>query len=226
LSGPPLTKNEIVLLIQSGLPQQRIEEMVQVRGVASGLSDRDVEEIARAGAPAGLVKAIRDRMPPPPPPPPTEPPAPVEEPVKTVETRARLIFYMPCATSMDTAKSRPEILADNLKLAQMSCGRFFYVMAIPSIFSICVAHDTCLPSKVSAGATYYFRVAKARKFDLSLVTEEAGAAELQAQSAEALDSASLLAPGISSTDFNSPPRSAIVHGEGGPSRRRIPLIRR
>src|SRR5579872_6035189 len=48
--GPPLGKDELVLLIQNGVPGTRLEELVTVRGVNFAATPQALQELANAGA--------------------------------------------------------------------------------------------------------------------------------------------------------------------------------
>lgn len=57
-AGPPLSKNEIVTLLQSGVPTSRVEQFVEVRGVSFGISPQIAREIKEAGGNNALIGAI------------------------------------------------------------------------------------------------------------------------------------------------------------------------
>jgi len=57
-SGPPLSKNEIITLLQSGVPTTRVEQFVEVRGVAFTVTPQIAREIKEAGGNNALIGAI------------------------------------------------------------------------------------------------------------------------------------------------------------------------
>jgi hypothetical protein len=57
-AGPPLSKNEIVTLLQSGVPTARVEQFVEVRGVSFSITPQIAREIKGAGGNNALVGAI------------------------------------------------------------------------------------------------------------------------------------------------------------------------
>jgi hypothetical protein len=61
--GPPLSKNEIVTLLQSGLPVARVEQFVEVRGVNFALNAQVSKEITAAGGNRSLLGAIGEKAP-------------------------------------------------------------------------------------------------------------------------------------------------------------------
>ena len=56
--GPPLAKNEIVTLLQSGVPTARVEQFVEVRGVSFSITPPIAREIKEAGGNNALIGAI------------------------------------------------------------------------------------------------------------------------------------------------------------------------
>ena len=62
-AGPPLSKTEIVTLLQSGLPVARIEQFVEVRGVNFALNSQISKEITTAGGNRSLLGAIGEKAP-------------------------------------------------------------------------------------------------------------------------------------------------------------------
>ncbi|HLG16114.1 MAG TPA: hypothetical protein VJH03_16645 [Blastocatellia bacterium] len=60
-SGPPLSKNEIVTLLQNGVPASRVEHLVEVRGVAFTLTPEISREITGAGGNRSLLGAITEK---------------------------------------------------------------------------------------------------------------------------------------------------------------------
>lgn len=60
-SGPPLSKVEIVTLLQNGVPVARVEQLVEVRGVAFSLTPEIAKEITGAGGNRSLLGAITER---------------------------------------------------------------------------------------------------------------------------------------------------------------------
>lgn len=56
--GPPLAKNEIVTLLQSGVPPARVEQFVEVRGVSFSITPQIAREIKDAGGNNSLIGAI------------------------------------------------------------------------------------------------------------------------------------------------------------------------
>ena len=57
-SGPPLSKNEIITLLQSGVPTTRVEQFVEVRGVTFAITPHIAREIKEAGGNNALIGAI------------------------------------------------------------------------------------------------------------------------------------------------------------------------
>jgi hypothetical protein len=60
-AGPPLSKNEIVTLLQNGVPANRVEQLVEVRGVAFTMTPAIVREITAAGGNRSLIGAITEK---------------------------------------------------------------------------------------------------------------------------------------------------------------------
>jgi tetratricopeptide (TPR) repeat protein len=56
--GPPLSKNEVVTMLQAGTPSARVEQFVEARGVSFQSSAQTAQEIKRAGGTNSLVGAI------------------------------------------------------------------------------------------------------------------------------------------------------------------------
>lgn len=59
--GPPLSKNEIVTLLQGGLTAARVEQFVEARGVAFSVTPDVAREITAAGGTRSLIGAITER---------------------------------------------------------------------------------------------------------------------------------------------------------------------
>ncbi|MEK6288579.1 MAG: hypothetical protein AABO57_22915 [Acidobacteriota bacterium] len=57
-AGPPLAKNEIVTLLQSGVPTTRVEQFVEARGVSFSITPQIAREIKAAGGDNALIGAI------------------------------------------------------------------------------------------------------------------------------------------------------------------------
>ncbi|HST54245.1 MAG TPA: hypothetical protein VLJ61_19720 [Pyrinomonadaceae bacterium] len=57
-AGPPLSKNEIVTMLQAGSPSARVEQFVDARGVNFQSNSQVAQEIKRAGGTNSLVGAI------------------------------------------------------------------------------------------------------------------------------------------------------------------------
>lgn len=57
-AGPPLAKNEIITLLQSGVPTARVEQFVEVRGVSFSITPQIAREIKEAGGNNALIGAI------------------------------------------------------------------------------------------------------------------------------------------------------------------------
>jgi tetratricopeptide (TPR) repeat protein len=57
-AGPPLSKNEIVTMLQAGSPPARVEQFVEARGVTFQSNPQVAQEIKRAGGTNSLVGAI------------------------------------------------------------------------------------------------------------------------------------------------------------------------
>ena len=62
-AGPPLSKNEIVTMLQGGLPAARVEQFVEVRGVTFALTPDISREITAAGGNRSLLGAITEKAP-------------------------------------------------------------------------------------------------------------------------------------------------------------------
>jgi hypothetical protein len=60
-AGPPLGKNEIVTLLQSGVPPARVEQFVEVRGVSFAVTPEIAREITAAGGNRSLLGAITEK---------------------------------------------------------------------------------------------------------------------------------------------------------------------
>lgn len=56
--GPPLAKNEIITLLQSGVATARVEQFVEVRGVSFSVTPQIAREIKDAGGNNALIGAI------------------------------------------------------------------------------------------------------------------------------------------------------------------------
>lgn len=59
--GPPLARNEIVTLLQSGVPPARVEQFVEKRGVSFSVTPEIAREITAAGGTRSLVGAITEK---------------------------------------------------------------------------------------------------------------------------------------------------------------------
>ena len=57
-AGPPLAKNEIITLLQSGVPTTKVEQFVEVRGVSFSITPQIAREIKEAGGNNALIGAI------------------------------------------------------------------------------------------------------------------------------------------------------------------------
>jgi hypothetical protein len=57
-AGPPLAKNEIITLLQSGVPTTKVEQFVEVRGVTFSITPQIAREIKEAGGNNALIGAI------------------------------------------------------------------------------------------------------------------------------------------------------------------------
>lgn len=62
-SGPPLSKNEIVTMLQGGIPSARVEQFVEARGVTFALTPDITGEIKSAGGDRSLIGAITEKGP-------------------------------------------------------------------------------------------------------------------------------------------------------------------
>jgi hypothetical protein len=60
-AGPPLSKNEIITMLQGGLPAARVEQFVEVRGVTFTLTPEISREITAAGGNRSLLGAITEK---------------------------------------------------------------------------------------------------------------------------------------------------------------------
>ena len=56
--GPPMARNEIITLLQSGIPSARVEQFVEVRGVTFSITPQIAREIKDAGGNNALIGAI------------------------------------------------------------------------------------------------------------------------------------------------------------------------
>ena len=61
--GPPLSKNEIVTMLQGGIPSARVEQFVEARGVTFALTPDITGEIKSAGGDRSLIGAITEKGP-------------------------------------------------------------------------------------------------------------------------------------------------------------------
>jgi hypothetical protein len=61
--GPPLSKNEIVTMLQGGIPSARVEQFVEARGVTFALTPDITSEIKAAGGDRSLIGAITEKGP-------------------------------------------------------------------------------------------------------------------------------------------------------------------
>lgn len=66
-AGPPLAKNEIITLLQSGVPTTKVEQFVEVRGVSFSITPQIAREIKEAGGNNALIGAITAKASEPPP---------------------------------------------------------------------------------------------------------------------------------------------------------------
>jgi hypothetical protein len=62
-SGPPLSKNEIVTMLQGGIASSRVEQFVEARGVTFALTPEITGEIKAAGGDRSLIGAITEKGP-------------------------------------------------------------------------------------------------------------------------------------------------------------------
>lgn len=60
-AGPPLGKNEVITLLQSGVPVARVEQFVEVRGVSFSMTPEIAREITAAGGNRSLLGAISEK---------------------------------------------------------------------------------------------------------------------------------------------------------------------
>ena len=61
--GPPLSKNEIVTMLQGGIASSRVEQFVEARGVTFALTPDITSEIKSAGGDRSLIGAITEKGP-------------------------------------------------------------------------------------------------------------------------------------------------------------------
>src|SRR5437868_2788492 len=61
--GPPLSKNEIITMLQGGIPSARVEQFVEARGVTFALTPEVTGEIRAAGGDRSLIGAITEKGP-------------------------------------------------------------------------------------------------------------------------------------------------------------------
>jgi hypothetical protein len=60
-AGPPLSKSEIVTMLQGGIPSSRVEQFVEVRGVNFSVTPQITSEIKSAGGDRSLIGAITEK---------------------------------------------------------------------------------------------------------------------------------------------------------------------
>jgi hypothetical protein len=60
-AGPPLSKSEVVTMLQGGIPPARVEQFVEVRGVSFSVTPEVAREITAAGGTRSLVGAITEK---------------------------------------------------------------------------------------------------------------------------------------------------------------------
>lgn len=60
-AGPPLSKSEIVTMLQGGIPSSRVEQFVEVRGVNFSVTPPITAEIKSAGGDRSLIGAITEK---------------------------------------------------------------------------------------------------------------------------------------------------------------------
>jgi hypothetical protein len=77
--GPPLSKNEVITLLQSGTPSAQVERFVSARGVNFTLTTTAAREITAAGGGRSLLSLIGDKN--------TRKPAPVSATAPAKDTR-------------------------------------------------------------------------------------------------------------------------------------------
>jgi hypothetical protein len=66
-AGPPLSKSEIITMLQGGLPTTRVEQFVEARGVSFAITPQIAREIKEAGGNNALIGAITAKASDPPP---------------------------------------------------------------------------------------------------------------------------------------------------------------
>ncbi len=66
-AGPPLSKSEIITMLQGGLPTSRVEQFVEARGVNFAITPQIAREIKEAGGNNALIGAITAKASEPPP---------------------------------------------------------------------------------------------------------------------------------------------------------------
>lgn len=62
-AGPPLSKNEIITMLQGGISSSRVEQFVEARGVTFALTPDITGEIRAAGGDRSLIGAITEKGP-------------------------------------------------------------------------------------------------------------------------------------------------------------------
>ncbi len=60
-AGPPLSKSEVVTMLQGGIAPARVEQFVEVRGVSFSITPDVAREITAAGGTRSLIGAITER---------------------------------------------------------------------------------------------------------------------------------------------------------------------
>ena len=60
-AGDPLSKSEIITMLQAGIPSSRVEQFVEVRGVSFNITPQATSEIKAAGGDRSLIGAITEK---------------------------------------------------------------------------------------------------------------------------------------------------------------------
>lgn len=216
--GAPLTRDNLILLLENGILAERIEQLADVRGVSFAATAEDLRVLSSVGASRALLEIVKTRVvaeaPPEsqpqqqqaPPPPETQktdlPTAPNDpEPVWVV-------FYGVCQQGF-IGNFRPTISGNDKDLATLSCNSYFYTVVEPGSYKFCATTRKCKYAVLSSGALYYFRVRSAPDYAIDPITTETGQAEMRDYKISPLDPKRFVAPEVVTIDSEKPPQSVL-----------------